>query len=323
MRETKHLLFPGNFPAIRRNQLTTLQVNLGYKCNQSCTHCHVNAGPNRTEMMDDATLELVIKYLSEHNVSLLDVTGGAPELHPRFRELVIKARKAGVTVRDRCNLTILFEPHQEDLAQFLADNQVEVVASLPCYTEDNVNKQRGKGVFSLSIEALRQLNALGYANDPSLNLHLVFNPSGPVLPPSQVELEQEYKLRLAQDFDVHFNDLFVITNMPIQRFGSGLLSTGHFSSYMDTLRNSHQAHNLATVMCKDTVSIDWQGNVYDCDFNQMLEVPLASKDKHSLHISDLFDSELNNLPIKTGNHCYGCTAGQGSSCSGALNSAIS
>jgi radical SAM/Cys-rich protein len=318
MRETKHLLFPGNFPVVHRNRLTTLQVNLGYKCNQSCTHCHVNAGPNRTEMMDDETLDLIIKYISENNVSLLDVTGGAPELHPRFRDLVVEAGKVGVTVRDRCNLTILFEPNQEDLAQFLADNHVEIVASLPCYTEDTVNKQRGKGVFSLSIEALQQLNALGYAEDSALNLHLVFNPSGPVLPPSQVELEKEFKLRLAQDHNVRFNDLFVITNMPIQRFGSSLLSTGHFHSYMDTLRASHQQDNLATVMCKDTVSIDWKGNVYDCDFNQMLEEPLVSNNNQPLHISDLFASNLSELPIKTGNHCFGCTAGQGSSCSGAL-----
>ncbi len=319
MRETKHLLFPGDFPALRRNRLTTLQVNLGYKCNQSCTHCHVNAGPNRSEMMDDATLDLIIKYISEHNVSLLDVTGGAPELHPRFRELVAEAGKANITVRDRCNLTVLFEPQQEDLAQFLADNHVEIVASLPCYTEENVNKQRGKGVFFLSIQALQQLNALGYAQDSALNLHLVFNPSGPVLPPSQVELEKQYKKHLAQDFNIQFNELFVITNMPIQRFGSSLLSSGHFESYMTTLRDSHQPNNLATVMCKDTVSIDWQGNVYDCDFNQMLEEPLHTKDKHSLHISDLFSTKLSDLPIKTGNHCYGCTAGQGSSCSGALN----
>ena len=319
MRETKHLLFPGTFPAISRSRTTTLQVNLGYKCNQSCTHCHVNAGPNRTEMMDDATLDLVIKYISENDISLLDVTGGAPELHPQFRHLVIEARKLGVTVRDRCNLTILFEPQQEDLAQFLADNQVEIVASLPCYTENTVNKQRGKGVFSLSIDALQQLNSLGYADDSNLNLHLVFNPSGPVLPPSQIELEKEYKQRLAQDHNVRFNDLFVITNMPIQRFGSSLLSTGHFHSYMDTLRNSHQVDNLDTVMCKDTVSIDWQGNVFDCDFNQMLEEPLYSKDNQPLHISDLFATKLRDLPIKTGNHCFGCTAGQGSSCSGALN----
>jgi radical SAM/Cys-rich protein len=272
--------------------------------------------------MDDATLDLIIKYISKHSVSFLDITGGAPELHPRFRELVIEARKADVTVRDRCNLTILFEPQQEDLAQFLAYNHVEIVASLPCYTEDNVNKQRGKGVFSQSIKALQQLNALGYAQDSSLNLHLVFNPSGPVLPPSQAELEKEYKQHLVKDYNVHFNELYVITNMPIQRFGSSLLSTGHFESYMDTLRSNHQIDNLATVMCKDTVSIDWQGNVFDCDFNQMLEEPLQSKEKRPLHISDLFTSRLSELPIKTGNHCYGCTAGQGSSCSGALSGAL-
>tara|TARA_R110002049_G_scaffold252264_1_gene426930 strand:+ start:65343 stop:66155 length:813 start_codon:yes stop_codon:yes gene_type:complete len=269
-------------------------------------------------MMDDTTLDLVIRYISEHNVTLLDVTGGAPELHPRFKELVLAAGKANVTVRDRCNLTILFEPQQENLAQFLADNHVEIVASLPCYTEENVNKQRGKGVFSLSIKALQQLNALGYAQENSLNLHLVFNPSGPVLPPSQHELEKQYKERLLEDYNVRFNDLFVITNMPIQRFGSSLLSTGHFESYMNTLRTHHQADNLATVMCKDTVSIDWQGNVYDCDFNQMLEEPLYSTQNRPLHIRDLFTLTLNGQPIKTGNHCYGCTAGQGSSCSGAL-----
>ena len=317
MRETKHLLFPGDFPGIQRNALTTLQVNLGYKCNQSCTHCHVNAGPNRTEMMDDETLDLILKFLSHSNVSLLDVTGGAPELHPRFKELVQAANDANVSVRDRCNLTILFEEGQDGLAEFLAKQQVEIVASLPCYTEENVNKQRGKGVFSLSVQALQLLNKLGYAKQEALRLHLVYNPSGPVLPPSQTELQNDYKKRLAEDFDIEFNELFVITNMPIQRFGSSLLSTGHFDSYMTTLRNSHQTENLQTVMCKDTVSIDWQGHIYDCDFNQMLDLPIS--EKHPLHIRDLFDIDLTGRAIKTGNHCYGCTAGQGSSCSGALS----
>lgn len=321
MRETKHLLFPGDFPTLRRKQLSTLQVNLGYKCNQSCTHCHVNAGPNRTEMMDDETLDLVLKYLTDHKVSLLDVTGGAPELHPRFRELVRTARKAGVAVRDRCNLTVIFEPQQESLAQFFAEQQVEIVASLPCYTEENVNKQRGKGVFSLSIQALQLLNSLGYANDPLLNLHLVFNPAGPFLPPAQSELQDEYKTQLADNYDIKFNELFAITNMPIQRFGSSLLSTGHFESYMTTLKQNHQMDNLETVMCKDTVSLDWQGRIYDCDFNQMLNEPAMSPMNNPLHIGDLFSSSLNGLPIKTGDHCYGCTAGQGSSCSGALNTA--
>ena len=319
MRETKHLLFPGDFPAIKRQQLKSLQVNLGYKCNQSCTHCHVNAGPTRTEMMQDEIIELVIKYLQLHPVSLLDLTGGAPELHSRFRELVLKARELNIAVRDRCNLTILFEPEQETLAEFLAHNKVEVVASLPCYTEENVNKQRGKDVFSPSIKALKKLNALGYGSQDGLNLHLVYNPSGPVLPPAQYQLEQDYKQHLDKDFGIVFNKLFVITNMPIQRFGSSLLSTGHFDSYMSTLRESYQAENLDTVMCKDTVSIDWQGYMYDCDFNQMLNEPLTDESQHSLHLRDLFHQDLTAMRIKTGNHCYGCTAGQGSSCSGALS----
>lgn len=319
MRETKHLLFPGDFPSITRKPLNTLQVNLGYKCNQSCTHCHVNASPTRTEMMQDDTIEHVIEYLQKHNVSLLDLTGGAPELHPRFRELVEIARRLDIQVRDRCNLTILFEPMQEDLPEFLATQQVEIVASLPCYTEENVNKQRGKGVFSLSIKALKKLNSLGYGKHNNLYLHLVFNPSGPVLPPSQCQLEQDYKQRLASDYDIVFNSLFVITNMPIQRFGSSLLSTGHFDSYMTTLRDSYQHANLATVMCRDTISVDWQGYLYDCDFNQMLNEPMTDTQHNSLHIRDLSTIDISKLNIKTGNHCYGCTAGQGSSCSGALS----
>jgi len=319
MRDTKHLLFPGDFPAIKRKQLKTLQVNLGYKCNQSCTHCHVNAGPTRTEMMQDDTIDLVIDYISQHPITLLDLTGGAPELHPRFYELVQIAHKLGITVRDRCNLTILFEPEKETLAEFLAQHKVEIVASLPCYTEKNVNQQRGKGVFSLSIQALQKLNSLGYGTEDSLDLHLVFNPSGPVLPPCQLQLEQDYKQRLFEDYNIVFNKLFVITNMPIQRFGSSLLSTGHFDSYMTTLRESHQLANLDTVMCKDTISVDWQGYLYDCDFNQMLAEPLRNASHHSFYLKDSSATETNELNIKTGNHCYGCTAGQGSSCSGALS----
>ena len=198
MRDTKHLLFPGDFPAIKRHQLKTLQINLGYKCNQSCTHCHVNAGPTRTEMMQSDMLDLVVQYLSKQHIKLLDLTGGAPELHPRFRKLVKSACELNVSVRDRCNLTILLEPEQEGLAEFLAQHQVEIVASLPCYTEENVNKQRGKGVFSSSVEALQKLNALGYGTNENLKLQLVYNPSGPVLPPSQAKLEKDYKQRLPQ-----------------------------------------------------------------------------------------------------------------------------
>lgn len=317
MRETKHLLIPGDFPAIKRQSMEVLQINLGYRCNQSCSHCHVNAGPTRTEMMDDATIAVIFKLISSNHFKMLDLTGGAPELHPRFRELVCHARKHQLNVRDRCNLTVLFEPEQEDLATFLTEQDVEIVASLPCYTQENVDLQRGKGVFSDSIRALQLLNSLGYGTTHVL--HLVYNPLGPQLPPSQHQLQQEYTRRLSEDFNIHFNDLFVITNMPIQRFGSSLLSSGHFDDYMNTLRSNHLIENLAHVMCRSTISIDWQGMVYDCDFNQMLNYPMTDHtSKQALHASDLLDTSLTDRTIKTGNHCYGCTAGQGSSCSGAL-----
>lgn len=319
MRETKHLLFPSNFPPIKRKASKVLQVNLGYKCNQSCTHCHVNAGPNRTEMMSESTLNTIIDVLANGNFSLIDITGGAPELHSGFRKLVTTARELGVPVRDRCNLTILFEPDQEDLADFLTTYQVEIVASLPCYTEKNVNQQRGKGVFQDSIRALRCLNEKGYGHNNDLKLHLVYNPIGPALPPPQATLQKDYKKHLAEDFNIHFNDLFVITNMPIQRFGSALLSTGHFDSYMEALRNSHLDENLDHVMCRDTISVDWQGYLYDCDFNQMLDMPINSDQADKLHVSELLTTDLQDHAIITGNHCYGCTAGQGSSCSGALS----
>ena len=319
MHDTKTRLIPGDFPPIQRKSTQVLQINVGYRCNQSCVHCHVNAGPNRTEEMSDETIDLILHFLAAKKCSLLDITGGAPELHPRFREIVQSARSLGVKVRDRCNLTILFEPHQENLAEFFAMNEVEIVASLPCYSEKNVNQQRGKGVFAKSIDALRILNDLGYAQQENLYLHLVYNPLGPILPPAQNQLQADFKKNLADNYGIVFNELFVIANMPIQRFGSSLVSTGHFDSYVDTLRNSHQQANLDQVMCRDTVSIDWQGNVYDCDFNQMLQLPLVSAGKKPLHIRDLFVNEIDGLPIQTGNHCYGCTAGQGSSCSGALS----
>jgi radical SAM/Cys-rich protein len=322
MRETKHLLLPGSFPAIKRHSSKILQVNLGYRCNQSCTHCHVNAGPNRTEMMSESTLDALMALLATGNFSLLDITGGAPELHPGFRRLVAMSHQLGVPVRDRCNLTILFEPGQDDLADFLKNHQVEVVASLPCYTEENVNKQRGKGVFGDSIRALQLLNNIGYAKEGALKLHLVYNPSGPVLPPAQEKLEKDYKTQLADNFNIQFNDLFVITNMPIQRFGSALLSSGHFETYIETLQNSHLDENLQHVMCRDTLSVDWQGYIYDCDFNQMLDLPIKDETAQKIHIRQLCDMELKDHTIQTGNHCFGCTAGQGSSCSGALNQAV-
>ena len=320
MRDTKLLLMVSNFPSLTRSTLEILQVNLGYTCNLSCTHCHVNAGPKRTEQMNKENIDLVIDILKQHKVQTLDLTGGAPELMPHFRYLVKAARDLGVTVIDRCNLTILNEPGQEDLAQFLADYKVEVVASLPCYSEENVDSQRGKGVFESSIEGLQKLNALGYGkDDSSLPLNLVYNPGGAFLPPGQVELEAAYKEKLGAEHNIQFNNLFTITNMPISRFGAVLLAQGEFNEYMNLLKDSYSPANLAGVMCLNTVSVGWEGNLYDCDFNQMLEMPLTGNDAASgYHLRDLLGSDLKGLPIKVADHCYGCTAGQGSSCGGAL-----
>lgn len=325
MRDTKPLLMVSNFPALTRSKLEILQVNLGYTCNLSCTHCHVNAGPKRTEQMDRSNIDRVIEVLKQHKVQTLDLTGGAPELMPDFRYLVKAARELGVTVIDRCNLTILNEPGQEGLAQFLADQQVEIVASLPCYSEENVDAQRGKGVFESSIEGLKKLNALGYGKagygkeDSDLKLNLVYNPGGAFLPPGQVELEAAYKEKLASEFGISFNNLFTITNMPISRFGAVLLAQGEFNDYMNLLKDSYSPANLAGVMCRNTVSVDWQGQLYDCDFNQMLEMPLKDIEDMGYHLTDLLKSDLSGLPIQVADHCYGCTAGQGSSCGGALD----
>jgi len=319
MHATLPLLEQTDFPAIRRGKLETLQVNLGYRCNQQCLHCHVNAGPKREENMTMETIEQLIRYLKTSGVKRLDLTGGAPELNPNFQYLVTEARKLGVHVIDRCNLTILFEPGQEHLAQFLADNKVEVVASLPCYLKDNVDKQRGKGVFDASIEGLKLLNQFGYGRlDSGLVLELMYNPQGPSLPPSQVELENAYRERLQQDHGIVFNNLYTLTNMPIQRFGSTLISKGEFEGYMQLLRDNFSQQNLDNVMCRSLISIDWQGYVYDCDFNQMLDLPAPLSDKPKTHIKDLLDQDISGKVIVVKDHCYGCTAGQGSSCGGAL-----
>ncbi len=318
MHDTLPLLKKIYFPAIDRARLDTLQVNLGYRCNQTCVHCHVNAGPHRTEMMDAATLALIPDVLAARGLGTLDLTGGAPELHDGFRALVRAARAQGVRVIDRCNLTILFEPGQQDLAQFLADQQVEVVASMPCYSAANVDKQRGDGVFDLSIAALQQLNALGYGqSDSGLVLNLVYNPQGASLPPDQHALQADYKRELLAHFGIVFNELFALTNMPIQRFGSTLVSKGSFDSYLDLLKNSYQAQNLPGVMCRNTVSVDWQGWLSDCDFNQQLGLPLGNSGLQK-HLRDLLTTDLDGKAIRVAGHCYGCTAGQGSSCGGAL-----
>lgn len=316
MHNVLHRLKRSSFPALQRRSVDTLQVNLGYLCNQSCIHCHVNAGPNRTELMSSETVDQVLEFARRNNVGLIDLTGGAPELNPEFRRLVTSARAAGIRVMDRCNLTVLFEPGQEDTAGFLADQSVEITASLPCYSQDNVDAQRGKGVFDKSIAGLQALNALGYGDH--LTLNLVYNPQGPVLPPSQEELEADYRRFLGESFDIRFSALFTIANMPIQRFGSTLISKGRFDEYMGVLRAAHRDDNLDAVMCRDLISIDWQGYVFDCDFNQMLGLPLRSGSRLRTHIAELNAEALRGNPIVVRDHCFGCTAGQGSSCGGAL-----
>lgn len=320
MHSTKQLLISSDFPPLRRGRLQTVQVNVGYVCNQSCLHCHVNAGPHRTESMNRKTADDVLRYLEKSGATTLDITGGAPELNPQFRYLVRSARDLGCHVIDRCNLTILQQAGQEDLAYFLADHQVEVVASLPCYLEENVDRQRGKGVFVGSIRGLRQLNSLGYGTPGSgLSLNLVYNPQGPELPPPQPALEEDYKRELGIRYGIRFNALFTLANMPIQRFGSQLISKGQFNQYVTLLRAAHSDANLETVMCRNLVSVDWRGYLYDCDFNQMLCLPLGFSGRPRCHIAELAGKELEGNPIAVADHCYGCTAGQGSSCGGALS----
>jgi radical SAM/Cys-rich protein len=322
MHATLPLLAATDFPPIRRRSLETLQVNLGYKCNQSCLHCHVAASPQRTEMMDGETIGLVLEVLGKRRIGTLDLTGGAPELNVHFRELVRQARAAGVRVIDRCNLTILSEPGHEDLAAFLAEQGVEITASLPCYSPANVDRQRGDGVFERSITGLRQLNALGYG-DPAGGrvLNLVYNPQGAVLPPPQGPLEADYKRELLLHFGIRFDHLFALTNMPIQRFGSTLVSKGTFGTYLQLLRGSYRAENLDTVMCRSLLSVDWQGFLYDCDFNQMLGLRANWEGQPRPHLRDLLCHDPVGADIRIADHCYGCTAGQGSSCGGALEPA--
>ena len=322
MKDTWPLLDKIPFPAIARGRLETLQVNVGYRCNQSCVHCHVNAGPNRTEEMDATTADLVIDFLERRRIATLDITGGAPELNANFRRMVSAARGMAVKVMVRHNLTVQEQPAQEDLAEFLAANQVEVVASMPCYLQDNVDKQRGKGVYDGSVRGLRRLNALGYGREGSgLTLNLVYNPLGPSLPPPQLELEADYKRVLGERFGIVFNSLFTLANMPIHRFGAILLSQGQFDLYLDTLQHAYRDDNLAGVMCRNLLSVDYRGYVYDCDFNQMLDLPLTHGGRERVHLLDLLSEDITGNPIRVAGHCFGCTAGQGSSCGGALKEA--
>jgi radical SAM/Cys-rich protein len=320
MHATLPLMRHYGFPAIRRGRLETLQVNLGYRCNQSCLHCHVNAGPNRSEQMSAETVTDVLAFLEVAGVKKLDLTGGAPELNPHFRELVRRARELDVHVMDRCNLTILEEAGQEGLAEFLAGQRVEIIASLPCYQEANVERQRGKGVFEECLRALARLNALGYGDMGSgLELNLVYNPHGAALPPPQAQLEADYRRVLGERYGIVFTRLYVLANMPIQRFGSTLVSKGQFNDYMRLLHGAHRGENLESVMCRTLISVDWRGRVYDCDFNQMLDLPLGLEGRGRPQLSDLIGRDLRGNPIAVRDHCYGCTAGQGSSCGGALH----
>ncbi|MCK5395716.1 MAG: arsenosugar biosynthesis radical SAM protein ArsS [Gammaproteobacteria bacterium] len=317
MKDTFDLLTNTDFPQIKRSALETLQVNLGYLCNQQCLHCHVDASPRRTEIMSAATIRDVLNFIEKKGIKTLDLTGGAPEMNPDFSLLVKQAKNLGVHVIDRCNLTVLLEDGFENMASFLAENEVEVVASMPCYLEENVDAQRGKGVFDSSIEGLKLLNQNGYGIDEKLQLNLVYNPQGINLPPSQEQLEESYKKELKQRYDISFNSLFTITNMPIKRFGSTLLSKGLFEEYMQVLKNAYSKENLPGVMCRTTLSVDWQGYAYDCDFNQMLSLP-SGLSVEKTHINSLLQSDFKGRNIAIMDHCYGCTAGQGSSCGGAL-----
>ncbi|TWT64033.1 arsenosugar biosynthesis radical SAM (seleno)protein ArsS [Rubinisphaera italica] len=305
--------------ALTASGIETLQVNVGRVCNQTCSHCHVDAGPDRKENMSAEVAEACLEFLSRANVNTLDITGGAPEMNPSFRRLVTQAHKLGRKVIDRCNLTILQAPGYEDLAEFLAEHQVEVVASLPCYLEENVNKQRGDRVFQRSIAALKKLNTLGYGvPDSGLSLSLVYNPLGPSLPPDQQRLEADYRRELRTRYGIEFTQLFTITNMPISRFLAELLQQEQYETYMQTMIEAFNPATIEGLMCRTMLSVDWLGNLYDCDFNQMLDLELLSGRLNIMNLDDESLLKLLNRKIVTGRHCFGCTAGCGSSCQGSL-----
>jgi radical SAM/Cys-rich protein len=304
---------------LRRERVTTLQLNIGLRCNLACHHCHVESGPKRAERLDRRGIDRILELLERNPaISTLDITGGAPEMHEDFRDLVKGARKLGRAVIDRCNLTILFEPGQEDTPEFLAEQGVDVIASLPCYSLDNVEKQRGRGVFDGSIEALRRLNALRYGKPGSdLQLDLVYNPAGAFLPPAQAQLEAEFRAELGKQFGIVFNRLLTITNMPIKRFAHELHRDGEYEAYLGLLVNHFNVDNVPDLMCRHLVSVAYDGTIYDCDFNQALELLPAGPRRTIFDVDDLgdFDGEA----ITTAEHCFGCTSGAGSSCGGALS----
>jgi radical SAM/Cys-rich protein len=302
---------------LTRARPSWLQLNLGRRCNQACAHCHVDASPTRTEQMDDATVEAVLRVLRDNpELKTFDLTGGAPELHPRFRELVRAGRAWGREVIDRCNLTILSEPGHEDLADFLASEGVHVIASLPCYLEDNVDRQRGRGVFQRSLAGLRALNERGFGREPGRVIDLVYNPVGAHLPPGQAGLQADYSRRLLEEHGVVFNELLTITNMPIARFLADLKRQGKVGAYQELLVQAFNPSTIDGLMCRHLISVGWDGRLYDCDFNQMLELeaPVGERTVHELGAT----GEWAGRPIATAPHCFGCTAGAGSSCGGAL-----
>lgn len=305
-----------------RQNLVTVQINVGKLCNQACLHCHVEAGPKRKEIMTQKVGERIIELIrNSPNIKTIDITGGAPELNTNFRSIASAARALGLEVIDRCNLTVFFEPDQEDLPQFLKDNAIHVIASLPCYSKDNVEKQRGSGVFQKSIDALRRLNDLGFGHtDSGLILDLVYNPLGPSLPPSQTELEIAYKHELRELFQIEFNSLFTITNVPISRFLHQLNREERYDEYMDLLAASFNPQAAEGIMCRSLVSIGWTGELFDCDFNQMLELPLGGR-RRTIWDFESFDA-IGQGTIAFADHCYACTAGAGSSCTGTLDRAL-
>ncbi len=317
MRDVWPQLARHRFPAVRRDRIDCLQLNLGYLCNLSCLHCHVNAGPHRKELMDRATMQLALDVAEARAITRFDLTGGSPEMNPHFRWLVSTARARGIAVIDRLNPTIAEVDGYQWVPEFLAEQGVEVVASLPCHSQANVDSQRGDGVFESSIRVLRRLNELGYGRPGSgLTLNLVYNPGGAFLPPPQALLEADYKCLLEVNFGIFFNSLYALANMPVKRFGSQLLSKGQFEPYMDLLKAAHRDDNLASVMCRSLISVDWRGFLYDCDFNQMLDMPLGGEDS-ARHLSSLLTVDP-PPQVAVNGHCYGCTAGQGSSCGGAF-----
>jgi len=306
-----------NFPSIDKEPIETLQINIGYKCNQACKHCHVNSSPLRTEKMSNEIISLIPKIIEKYKIKTLDITGGAPELHPEFKNLITSLRTKKIDIIDRCNLTIFFEEGYEDLPQFLANNEVIITASLPCYEKDNVEFQRGNGVFEKSINAIKILNDLGYGKKESgLQLNLVYNPVKPILPPSQAILENDYKKILSEKYNIFFNSLYTITNMPINRYEESLRREGKLNTYFKLLKDNFNENNLENLMCKKTISVNWLGEIYDCDFNQQINLR-ANKGPKTLF--DLMDESFTfDYGVAVKEHCFACTAGAGSSCGGTL-----